>query len=134
MNDLVRRLQRIRRQYGKYRLESYADPSELGRRSVADLVQIVSADNPSFTARRPEHLRELCSFLDEACERRRPRRLPDGTTHRELRTQEEVFNADSLASLKGAVLTDLHPRSGVVMVEASGEVVVVPAAVIPRKK
>lgn len=44
-------------------------------------------------------------------------RLPDGSTRRELRLPEEVFKADSMASLKGAVVTDLHPRSGVVTSE-----------------
>lgn len=31
-------------------------------------MQIVSGDDPSFVARGPAHLRELTSFLDEACE------------------------------------------------------------------
>lgn len=74
-NPLIRNLERIRRQYGKYQLDTYADPADLGRRSVADLVQIVSADDPSFVARRPVHLKELTSFLDEACEGRRRSQL-----------------------------------------------------------
>jgi hypothetical protein len=37
-------------------------------------------------------------------------RRADGTTRRELRPEAEVFNADSLSSLSGAPLTDLHPR------------------------
>lgn len=36
-------------------------------------------------------------------------RRADGTTVRELRHPDEVFNADSLASLGGAPVTDLHP-------------------------
>lgn len=39
---------------------------------------------------------------------------PDGTTQREYRPAEEVHHADSLASLKHAPVTDLHPeREGV---------------------
>jgi hypothetical protein len=37
-------------------------------------------------------------------------RLPDGTVRRELRPPEEVFDAESLVSLKGAPVTDLHPE------------------------
>jgi hypothetical protein len=37
-------------------------------------------------------------------------RRADGTTRRELRPESEVFHADSLSSLSGAPLTDLHPR------------------------
>lgn len=37
-------------------------------------------------------------------------RLPDGKVRRELRPPEEVFDAASLASLKGATVTDLHPE------------------------
>ncbi len=36
-------------------------------------------------------------------------RNADGSERREFRPPEEVFHADSLASLKGATLTDLHP-------------------------
>lgn len=36
-------------------------------------------------------------------------RTPDGQTRLELRTPEEVFRADSLASLEAAPLTDGHP-------------------------
>lgn len=35
-------------------------------------------------------------------------RQPDGSMRRELRPSEEVFRADSLASLQGAPVTDLH--------------------------
>jgi hypothetical protein len=38
-------------------------------------------------------------------------RRADGTTIRELRPREEVFKADSLASLRGAPVTDLHPNT-----------------------
>lgn len=38
-------------------------------------------------------------------------RNPDGTERRELRLPEEVFNADSMASLSGAPVTNLHPPS-----------------------
>lgn len=37
-------------------------------------------------------------------------RFPDGTVRRELRPPEEVFHVDSLASLRGAPVTDLHPE------------------------
>jgi len=37
-------------------------------------------------------------------------KLPDGTTRRELRPPEEVFNHDSLRTLEDAPVTDLHPR------------------------
>lgn len=40
----------------------------------------------------------------------------DGTIQRELRPDEEVFHTDSLASLDGAPVTDLHPSS---MVDAT---------------
>ena len=36
-------------------------------------------------------------------------RNPDGTVRRELRRPEEVFRADSMATLEGAPVTDLHP-------------------------
>lgn len=36
-------------------------------------------------------------------------RQPDGSIRRELRPPEEVFAADSLASLRGAPITDRHP-------------------------
>lgn len=36
-------------------------------------------------------------------------RNPDGTVRRELRPPDEVFKADSLATLAGAPVTDLHP-------------------------
>jgi hypothetical protein len=36
-------------------------------------------------------------------------RQPDGTIRRELRPPEEVFKADSIATLKGAPITDRHP-------------------------
>jgi hypothetical protein len=36
-------------------------------------------------------------------------RRPDGTVQREYRSPEEVFHADSLASLAGVPVTDLHP-------------------------
>ena len=38
---------------------------------------------------------------------------PDGTTVRELRPPEEVFHDDSLSTLAGAPVTDLHPPSPV---------------------
>jgi len=38
-------------------------------------------------------------------------RQPDGTIRRELRLPEEVFKKDSLATLLGAPVTDLHPAS-----------------------
>lgn len=41
---------------------------------------------------------------------------PDGSVQRELRPEDEVFKADSLASLDGVIVTDLHPS---VMVDAS---------------
>src|SRR5262252_7976168 len=34
---------------------------------------------------------------------------PDGTVVRELRPRDEVFKADSLATLSAAPVTDLHP-------------------------
>lgn len=34
----------------------------------------------------------------------------DGSSSRELRSREEVFHPDSLASLRGAAVTDLHPE------------------------
>jgi hypothetical protein len=37
-------------------------------------------------------------------------RQPDGTVRRELRRPEQVFHADSLATLNDAPLTDLHPK------------------------
>jgi len=37
-------------------------------------------------------------------------RQPDGTVRRELRPPEEVFKQDSLKTLLGAPVTDLHPR------------------------
>ena len=37
-------------------------------------------------------------------------RRADGSVFRELRLPEEVFRADSLASMRGAPVTDLHPR------------------------
>lgn len=37
----------------------------------------------------------------------------DGTVQKELRPEEEVFKQDSLASLKGAPITYLHPESPV---------------------
>lgn len=37
----------------------------------------------------------------------------DGTEQRELRLPEEVFHADSLATLRAAAVTDLHPRGQV---------------------
>lgn len=40
--------------------------------------------------------------------------LPGGGQRRELRHPDEVFNADSIATLRGAVVTDKHPPSGVV--------------------
>lgn len=39
-------------------------------------------------------------------------RNPDGSERREYRPPEEVFHADSIASLAGAPVTNLHPRSG----------------------
>jgi hypothetical protein len=39
-------------------------------------------------------------------------RLPDGATRRELRHPDEVFKADSLASLSLATLTLRHPKAG----------------------
>ena len=36
-------------------------------------------------------------------------RNPDGSTRRELRRPEQVFHTDSMASLEGAPVTDLHP-------------------------
>lgn len=39
-------------------------------------------------------------------------RNPDGSIRRELRKPEEVFKADSMASLKNKPFTDLHPMSG----------------------
>lgn len=36
----------------------------------------------------------------------------DGTTRRELRTAEHVFNADSLLSMRGKPITIDHPKSG----------------------
>jgi len=38
---------------------------------------------------------------------------PDGSTRREYRPPEEVFNADSMASLMGVPVTDLHPHEPV---------------------
>lgn len=38
---------------------------------------------------------------------------PDGTTTRELRHPDEVFKAESLATLQHAPLTDLHPQGRV---------------------
>ena len=35
---------------------------------------------------------------------------PDGSIRREMRTDAEVFNPDSLASLSGAPVTDKHPK------------------------
>lgn len=43
-------------------------------------------------------------------------RRPDGTIRRELRLPEEVFNADSLASLAGATVTDLEHHRGLLNV------------------
>lgn len=40
-------------------------------------------------------------------------RRADGTTIREFRPADEVFHADSLATLSGAPVTDLHPSSAV---------------------
>lgn len=37
----------------------------------------------------------------------------DGTTRKEFRPPEEIFNADSLASFKGKPVTDGHPKDGV---------------------
>ena len=37
-------------------------------------------------------------------------RRADGSVFRELRLPEEVFRADSLSSMRGAPVTDLHPR------------------------
>jgi hypothetical protein len=42
-----------------------------------------------------------------------PYTRPDGTVVRELRHPEEVFAADSLATLAGAPVTDLHPAQPV---------------------
>jgi hypothetical protein len=39
--------------------------------------------------------------------------LPDGSVRRELRHPDEVFAADSLATLAGAPVTDLHPSKPV---------------------
>lgn len=39
-------------------------------------------------------------------------KLPDGSTRRELRHPDEVFNADSMASLSLATLTLRHPKAG----------------------
>lgn len=41
-------------------------------------------------------------------------RNPDGSIRRELRHPDDVFHADSLASLEDAPLTDGHPREGMV--------------------
>lgn len=38
-----------------------------------------------------------------------PYRLADGSVRRELRLPEEVFSSGSLATLRGATVTDLHP-------------------------
>lgn len=48
-------------------------------------------------------------------------RQPDGSEFRELRLPEEVFNADSLASLADAPVTDLHPKQGLVTPSNSTE-------------
>src|SRR5258706_15099623 len=45
-------------------------------------------------------------------------RLPDGSRRRELRLPEEVFRPESVASLRSAVVTDLHPKSGEVTAES----------------
>lgn len=37
---------------------------------------------------------------------------PDGTVTRELRHHDDVFNADSMSSLKNKPFTDLHPNGG----------------------
>lgn len=47
-------------------------------------------------------------------------RLGDGSTRRELRHPDEVFKADSLASLRDAPLTDEHPRGAVTSANAKG--------------
>lgn len=39
-------------------------------------------------------------------------RNPDGSVRKELRHPDEVFNADSMNSLKNKPFTDLHPMSG----------------------
>ena len=39
-------------------------------------------------------------------------RNPDGSVRKELRHPDEVFNADSMNSLKNKPFTDLHPQSG----------------------
>jgi hypothetical protein len=40
-------------------------------------------------------------------------RMGDGSTRRELRPASEVFSVDSLRTLRGVVVTDLHPPGGV---------------------
>jgi predicted phage terminase large subunit-like protein len=89
VNDVLRKLKRLKKGFDGYRVESYDGPRDLGLRSVADLVLIVSGDDPtSFgPTRRPLHLAGLCSFLDEACEARKRYRLPDGSVQtRQLRS------------------------------------------------
>lgn len=44
-------------------------------------------------------------------------RLPDGTTRRELRTAEEIFRADSLASLEHGAVIDVRHHTGMVTPE-----------------
>lgn len=48
----------------------------------------------------------------------------DGTIRRELRLPEEVFNADSLASMRGKPITVDHPKSGKVTAKDAKGVVV----------
>jgi HK97 family phage prohead protease len=51
-------------------------------------------------------------------------RLPDGSIRRELRTPEEVFRPESLATLKSAPVTDHHPPFGHVTPETWKQVTV----------
>lgn len=48
-------------------------------------------------------------------------RNEDGSVRRELRHPDEVFNADSLASIAAAPVTDLHPSDGLVTPDNVGD-------------
>jgi hypothetical protein len=49
---------------------------------------------------------------------------PDGTTRRELRHPDDVFNYDSLQSMKMIPITDLHPAEGVVNIDNAKQLAV----------